>query len=70
MEFADLALGQRYDFYAGELRLLEEAGDVLLVPRKAIQRLGQNNVGSEPPRVCRRLFCLSYAAMAGCSSEA
>ena len=24
----------------------------------------------EPPRVCRRLFCLSYAAMAGCSSEA
>ena len=24
MEFADLALCQRYDFYAGELRLLEE----------------------------------------------
>ncbi len=24
----------------------------------------------EPPRFCRRLFCLSYAAMAGCSSEA
>jgi hypothetical protein len=25
---------------------------------------------AEPPRFCRRLFCLSYAAMAGCSSEA
>jgi hypothetical protein len=24
----------------------------------------------EPPRVCRRLFGLSYAAMAGCSSMA
>ena len=24
----------------------------------------------EPLRFCRRLFCLSYAAMAGCSSEA
>jgi hypothetical protein len=24
----------------------------------------------EPPRVCRRRFCLSHAAMAGCSSMA
>ena len=27
-------------------------------------------LGSEPPRVCRRPFGLSYAAMAGCSSMA
>jgi len=26
-----------------------------------------NRRGSEPPRVCRRLFGLSHAAMAGCS---
>mgnify|MGYP003675244337 FL=1 len=26
--------------------------------------------GGEPPRNCRRLFCLSYAAMAGSSSMA
>jgi len=26
--------------------------------------------GTEPPRVCRRLFGLSYAAIAGCSSIA
>jgi len=29
-----------------------------------------DNRRSEPPRVCRRLFGLSYAAIAGCSSIA
>jgi len=35
-----------------------------------IVRVGRQALAIEPPRVCRRLFCLSYAAMAGCSSEA
>ena len=30
----------------------------------------RHDLGTEPPRFCRRLFCLSYAAMAGCASEA
>jgi hypothetical protein len=30
----------------------------------------ESQIGNEPPRDCRRLVGLSYAAMAGCSSMA
>ncbi|MCA3452072.1 MAG: hypothetical protein INF92_17285 [Rhodobacter sp.] len=44
MKLADLALCQRHDLGSDELRLFKEARDVLLVARKAIERLGENNV--------------------------
>jgi hypothetical protein len=44
------------------------SSDPLIIKReRMIARLEDQN---EPPRVCRRLFGLSYAAMAGCSSMA
>jgi mandelate racemase len=35
-----------------------------------IELMADFNQGFEPPRDCRRLFGLSYAALAGCSSMA
>lgn len=56
MELADFALGQRHDLYAGELRPFEEARDVFLVARKAIQRLGQNNIRPLPVHQLKQLL--------------
>ena len=36
---------------------------------EAVKLVRDRNV-AEPPRVWRRLFCLSHAAGAGCSNEA
>ena len=47
MQLADLALGQRDQLDAGEAQLLEQAGDVLLVAAKPVERLGHDDV--EPP---------------------
>jgi len=39
--------------------------DKALIQPVAITRNGRTRTVIEPPRICRRLFCLSYAAMAG-----
>jgi hypothetical protein len=41
-----------------------------VVARIDVQEIGADWIASEPPRVCRRLFGLSYTAMAGSSSMA
>jgi hypothetical protein len=41
-----------------------------LIERKQMLRAVASGERREPPRVCRRPFGLSYAAMAGCSSMA
>ncbi|ARW10877.1 hypothetical protein S101447_01815 [Acetobacter ascendens] len=44
MQFADLALGQGNDRHPSEFQVLEQGGDVCLVARDAIQRLGQYDI--------------------------
>jgi hypothetical protein len=44
MQFRNDALGECHDLYAGKRHLLMEAGDVLLVPAQAVQRLGQHHL--------------------------
>src|SRR6476660_3146448 len=57
----------------------QDAAAITSLFTKNYLRVTQNGVqpdntklyeGTEPPRVCRRLFGLSYAAMAACSSMA
>ena len=44
MQDADLALGEGDQLDGGELQALEQGRDVLLIPRKAIERLGDDDV--------------------------
>jgi hypothetical protein len=44
MQLADLAFGQGDDADAGKAQPLEQRGDVLLVARQPVQRLGHDDV--------------------------
>ena len=55
MQLADLALGQGDDPDAGEAQPLEQAGDVLLVARQPVERLGDDDV-ELPPGVLEQLL--------------
>ena len=44
MELVDLALGQGEQLYPGKGQMLVEGGDILLVTRETIQRLGDDDV--------------------------
>ena len=49
MQLADLAFGQGHQPHAGEAQLLVEGGDVLLVARQPVERLGDDDIED-----CRR----------------
>ena len=59
--FASMSVEELWEIYEEISKLLEAK---MLVQQKKLERR------LEPPRVCRRLFGLSYAAMAACSSMA
>jgi hypothetical protein len=64
-------VGDLRKMLAEELRAGERAAMTAIRTETAeVKAELRQQVTTEPPRVCRRLFCLSYAAMAGCSSEA
>jgi hypothetical protein len=44
MQFADLALGHCDEPHAGKAQALQQPGDILLIARKTIERLGDDDV--------------------------
>ena len=57
-------------FKTGKFRMHTACRDLVREDFEAKHRRRLINPKTEPPRVCRRLFGLSYAAMAACSSMA
>ena len=51
MQFSDLAFGKCDQLDTQKAKQLEECRNVLLITRKAVQGLGDNNVERSPPRV-------------------
>src|SRR6266851_5586675 len=51
MEFADLALGEGEQAHASEAQSFEQARDILLVARQAVERLGYDHVELAVSRV-------------------
>ena len=63
---------KRWTAYPKAVHILDHLNKLLKHPRTtrmpSLIVYGDSGMGkSEPPRVCRRLFRLSHAAMAGCS---
>ncbi|EXS67951.1 hypothetical protein BF95_02780 [Sphingobium sp. Ant17] len=54
MQFGNLTLCQGDDLHAGELEILVERGNVGLVARHPIQRLGQQNVEAPHLRILQK----------------
>lgn len=44
VQFRNLALGQRHQLHAGELKMLVQSGDISLVARNPIERLGEDHL--------------------------
>jgi hypothetical protein len=48
VKFADLALGQGEQPHTGKAQPLEQSGDILLVARQPVERLGDDDVELSP----------------------
>jgi len=68
MELRDQPFRQGDELDAGEDQLLVEARDMLLVPRDAVQRLGNDDVEGALPRILQEL--LVPRAQIGCAGKA
>jgi len=56
MQFTDLAFRQSHQSYAGEAKLLVQAGNVLLIAREAVEGLGDKNLKAACPGIFEHLL--------------